>query len=75
MGREGVNPLRRHVSARPRAQPSGDMAVHSLSKAAPTHLIRVLELQPQSIRVHAVEPRPLDTPETRAAFPHDPIKP
>ncbi|MGW1799325.1 hypothetical protein ACWCQN_25990 [Streptomyces sp. NPDC001984] len=75
MRREGVNPLRRHVSARPRAQPSGDMAVHSLSKAAPSHLILVLELRPQGIQVHAIAPQPLDSPGTRAAFPHDPIKP
>ncbi|MFF3464593.1 hypothetical protein [Streptomyces sp. NPDC002619] len=51
------------------------MAVHSLSKAAPSHLILVLELRPQSIQVHAVAPQPLDSPGTRAAFPHDPIKP
>jgi NAD(P)-dependent dehydrogenase (short-subunit alcohol dehydrogenase family) len=60
-----------HVSARPAAEPTGGMAAYSLSKAALSHLVRVLdlELRPQGIRVNAVAPQLLDTPANRATFP------
>ena len=62
-----------HVSARPAAEPTGGMAAYSLSKAALSHLVRVLdlELRPQGIRVNAVAPQLLDTPKNRAFFPPD----
>ena len=62
-----------HVSARPSAEPTGGMAAYSLSKAALSHLVRVLdlELRPQGIRVNAVAPQLIDTPKTRAFFPPD----
>ena len=60
-----------HVSARPAAEPTGGMAAYSLSKAALSHLVRVLdlELRPQGIRVNAVAPQLIDTPKNRASFP------
>jgi NAD(P)-dependent dehydrogenase (short-subunit alcohol dehydrogenase family) len=62
-----------HVSARPAAEPTAGMAAYSLSKAALSHLVRVLdlELRPQGIRVNAVAPQLIDTPRNRAFFPPD----
>jgi NAD(P)-dependent dehydrogenase (short-subunit alcohol dehydrogenase family) len=62
-----------HVSARPAVEPTGGMAAYSLSKAALSHLVRVLdlELRPQGIRVNAVAPQLLDTPKNRTLFPPD----
>jgi NAD(P)-dependent dehydrogenase (short-subunit alcohol dehydrogenase family) len=60
-----------HVSARPAAEPTGGMAAYSLSKAALSHLVRVLdvELHPQGIRVNAVAPLLIDTPRNRSFLP------
>jgi 3-oxoacyl-[acyl-carrier protein] reductase len=60
-----------HVSARPAADPTAGMAAYSLSKAALSHLVRILdlELRPQGIRVNAVAPQLIDTAANRAAFP------
>jgi NAD(P)-dependent dehydrogenase (short-subunit alcohol dehydrogenase family) len=60
-----------HVSARPAAEPTAGMAAYSLSKAALSQLIRILdlELRPHGIRVNAVAPQVLDTAANRAAFP------
>ena len=60
-----------HVSARPAADPTAGMAAYSLSKAALSHLIRILdlELRPHGIRVNAVAPQLLDTASNRAMFP------
>jgi len=60
-----------HVSARPGADPTAGMAAYSLSKAALSYLIRILdlELRPHGIRVNAVAPQLLDTPANRAMFP------
>jgi 3-oxoacyl-[acyl-carrier protein] reductase len=60
-----------HVSARPGTDPTAGMVAYSLSKAALSHLVRILdlELRPQGIRVNAVAPNVLDTPTNRAAFP------
>jgi NAD(P)-dependent dehydrogenase (short-subunit alcohol dehydrogenase family) len=60
-----------HVSARPGTEPAGGMAAYSVSKAALSHLTRVLdiELRPHGIRVNAVAPQLLDTPANRASFP------
>jgi 3-oxoacyl-[acyl-carrier protein] reductase len=60
-----------HVSARPAAEPTAGMAAYSLSKAALSHLIRILdlELRPHGIRVNAVAPQILDTTSNRATFP------
>jgi NAD(P)-dependent dehydrogenase (short-subunit alcohol dehydrogenase family) len=62
-----------HVSARPAAEPTGGMAAYSLSKAALSHLVRVLdlELRPQGIRVNAVAPQLIDTPKNRGFLPPD----
>jgi 3-oxoacyl-[acyl-carrier protein] reductase len=62
-----------HVSARPAAEPTGGMAAYSLSKAALSHLVRVLdlELRPLGIRVNAVAPQLIDTPKNRADLPPD----
>src|SRR5882672_777178 len=59
-----------HVSARPAAEPTAGMVAYSLSKAALSHLVRVLdvELRPQGIRVNAVAPQLIDTPKNRAFF-------
>jgi NAD(P)-dependent dehydrogenase (short-subunit alcohol dehydrogenase family) len=60
-----------HVTARPGIEPSGGMAAYGISKAALVHLTRILdiELRPHGIRVNAVAPQLLDTPENRATFP------
>jgi NAD(P)-dependent dehydrogenase (short-subunit alcohol dehydrogenase family) len=60
-----------HVSARPGTDPTAGMVAYSLSKAALSHLVRILdlELRPQGIRVNAVAPNVLDTPTNRATFP------
>jgi NAD(P)-dependent dehydrogenase (short-subunit alcohol dehydrogenase family) len=60
-----------HVSARPAAVPTPGMAAYSLSKAALSHLVRVLdaELRPQGIRVNAVAPQLIDTPKNRSFLP------
>jgi 3-oxoacyl-[acyl-carrier protein] reductase len=62
-----------HVSARPGTDPTAGMAAYSLSKAALSHLVRILdlELRPHGIRVNAVAPQLLDTVANRAAFPPD----
>jgi NAD(P)-dependent dehydrogenase (short-subunit alcohol dehydrogenase family) len=62
-----------HVTARPGIEPTAGMAAYSLSKAALSHLIRILdlELRPHGIRVNAVAPQLLDTAVNRAAFPAD----
>jgi NAD(P)-dependent dehydrogenase (short-subunit alcohol dehydrogenase family) len=56
-----------HVSARPGLEPTAGMATYSVSKAALTHLTRVLdlELRPLGIRVNAVAPLLLDTVKNR----------
>ena len=53
-----------HVSARPGTDPTAGMAAYSLSKAALSHLVRILdlELRPHGIRVNAVAPQLIDTP-------------
>ena len=55
-----------HVAARPGIEPAGGMAAYGVSKAALVHLTRILdiELRPHGIRVNAVAPQLLDTPET-----------
>jgi NAD(P)-dependent dehydrogenase (short-subunit alcohol dehydrogenase family) len=60
-----------HVSSRPGTDPTAGMAAYGLSKAALTHLVRILdlELHPHGIRVNAVAPQVLDTTANRAAFP------
>ena len=60
-----------HVSARPAAEPTSGLAAYSLSKAALSHLVRVLdlELRPQGIRVNAVAPQLIDTPRNRSFLP------
>ncbi len=48
-----------HVSARPGTDPTAGMAAYSLSKAALSYLVRILdlELHPHGIRVNAVVPQ------------------
>jgi len=60
-----------HVSARPATDPTAGLAAYSLSKAALSHLVRILdlELRPHGIRVNAVAPQLIDTAANRAAFP------
>jgi NAD(P)-dependent dehydrogenase (short-subunit alcohol dehydrogenase family) len=60
-----------HVSARPATDPTAGMAAYSLSKAALSHLVRILdlELRPHGIRVNAVAPQLLDTARNRTLFP------
>ncbi len=60
-----------HVTARPAIEPTAGMAAYSVSKAALSHLTRILdlELRPYGIRVNAVAPQLLDTPANRASFP------
>jgi len=62
-----------HVSARPATDPTAGIAAYSLSKAALSHLIRILdlELRPHGIRVNAVAPQLIDTAANRATFPAD----
>ena len=47
------------------------MAAYAVSKAAPVHLTRVLdlELRPLGIRVNAASPQQLDTAKTHAVTP------
>jgi 3-oxoacyl-[acyl-carrier protein] reductase len=60
-----------HVSARPATDPTAGLAAYSLSKAALSHLVRILdlELRPHGIRVNAVAPQLIDTAANRATFP------
>ena len=60
-----------HVTARPAIDPTAGLAAYSLSKAALSHLVRILdlELRPHGIRVNAVAPQLIDTPANRATFP------
>lgn len=60
-----------HVSARPATDPTAGFAAYSLSKAALSHLVRILdlELHPHGIRVNAVAPQLIDTAANRATFP------
>jgi len=60
-----------HVSSRPAADPTAGLAAYSLSKAALSHLVRILdlELRPHGIRVNAVAPQLIDTAVNRATFP------
>jgi len=60
-----------HVSSRPAADPTAGLAAYSLSKAALSHLVRILdlELRPHGIRVNAVAPQLIDTAANRAMFP------
>jgi NAD(P)-dependent dehydrogenase (short-subunit alcohol dehydrogenase family) len=60
-----------HVSSRPASEPTEGVAAYSLSKAALSHLVRVLdlELRPHGIRVNAVAPQLIDTPKNRSFLP------
>ena len=60
-----------HVSARPGVEPTAGMAAYSLSKAALSHLIRILdlELRPSGIRVNAIAPQLIATPQNRESLP------
>ena len=60
-----------HAAARPATEPTAGMAAYSLSKAALSHLVRILdlELRPHGIRVNAVAPQLIDTAANRATFP------
>ena len=60
-----------HVSARPATDPTAGLAAYSLSKAALSHLVRILdlELRPHGIRVNAVAPELIDTTANLAIFP------
>jgi len=60
-----------HVSARPAAEPTAGLAAYSLSKAALSHLVRILdlELRPHGIRVNAVAPALIDTAKNRSFVP------
>ena len=62
-----------HVSARPSLEPTAGVAAYSVSKAALSHLVRILdlELRPQGIRVNAVAPQLIDTPKNRVFLPPD----
>src|SRR5439155_20944102 len=59
-----------HVAARPGVEPTGGMAAYSTSKAALVQLTRILDvaLRSHGIRVNAVAPQLLDTPEYPATF-------
>ena len=59
------------VSARPGTDPTAGMAAYSLSKAALSHLVRILdlELRPRGIRVNAVAPQLINTALNRTLFP------
>ena len=65
-----------HVAARPGIEPAGGMAAYSVSKAALVYLTRILDIEfrPHGIRVNAVAPQLLDTPENRATFPAEVMK-
>jgi 3-oxoacyl-[acyl-carrier protein] reductase len=60
-----------HVSARPGTDPTAGMAAYGLSKAALSHLVRILdvELRPHGIRVNAVAPQLINTSRNRTLFP------
>ena len=60
-----------HAAGRPATGPTAGIAAYSVSKAALSHLIRILdlELRPHGIRVNAVAPQLIDTAANRAAFP------
>jgi NAD(P)-dependent dehydrogenase (short-subunit alcohol dehydrogenase family) len=60
-----------HIASRPALEPAAGVAAYSISKAALVHLTRVLdvELRPHGIRVNAVAPQLIDTPQNRAALP------
>ena len=60
-----------HVSARPAAEPTAGLAAYSLSKAALSYLVRILdaELRPHGIRVNAVAPQLIATAANQALFP------
>jgi NAD(P)-dependent dehydrogenase (short-subunit alcohol dehydrogenase family) len=60
-----------HVTARPAIDPTAGLAAYSLSKAALSHLVRILdlELRPHGIRVNAVAPQLIDTAVNRTLFP------
>jgi len=60
-----------HVPARSGTDPTAGMAAYSLSNAAPSHLVRILdlELRPHGIRVTAVASQLLDTSRNRTVFP------
>jgi 3-oxoacyl-[acyl-carrier protein] reductase len=60
-----------HVSARPGTDPTASMAAYSLSKAALSHLVRILdlELRPHGIQVNAVARTFVTPPVTRTVFP------
>ncbi|MCX5555580.1 SDR family NAD(P)-dependent oxidoreductase [Streptomyces sp. NBC_00038] len=62
-----------HVSARPGVEPTAGLTAYGVSKAALTHLIRVLdlELRPSGIRVNAVAPQLIDTPKNRGFLSED----
>ncbi len=62
-----------HVSARPAAELTAGLAAYSLSKAALSYLVRILdlELRPHGIRVNAVAPQLIDTDANRATLPAD----
>jgi 3-oxoacyl-[acyl-carrier protein] reductase len=66
-----------HVSARPATDPTAGVAAYSLSKAALSHLVRILdlELRPHGIRVNAVAPQLINTAANRAAFPPEALAP
>ena len=61
------------VSSRWAAEPYAGVAAYSLSKAALSHLVRVLdlELRPEGIRVNAVAPQLIDTPLNRSFLPEE----
>jgi NAD(P)-dependent dehydrogenase (short-subunit alcohol dehydrogenase family) len=60
-----------HVPVRPGTDPTAGMAAYSRSKAALSHLVRILdlELRPHGIRVNAVAPQLLDTSRNRTGLP------
>ena len=60
-----------HIASRPALEPAPGAAAYGMSKAALVHLTRVLdlELRPHGIRVNAVAPQLIDTPQNRATLP------
>jgi NAD(P)-dependent dehydrogenase (short-subunit alcohol dehydrogenase family) len=62
-----------HVSARPGTDPTAGLAAYSLSKAALSHLVRILdlELRPHGIRVNGVAPQLINTTVNQSLFPAD----